>query len=84
MINPDIKSLKNTVITINNAGGTAFPITYEYENCSGMSHGMTLRDYFAAKAMQGLCVNVEDPHEDNIARTSYSMADAMLKAREED
>jgi hypothetical protein len=44
--------------------------------------GMTLRDYFAAKAMQGLMVDVHTPDCDYIAKTSYDLADAMLKARE--
>jgi hypothetical protein len=44
--------------------------------------GMTLRDYFAAKAMQGMMVNVEEPVCTYIAKQSYAMADAMLKARE--
>lgn len=50
--------------------------------------GMTLRDYFAAKAMQGLiaadahdggCVKCGDKY---IAPLAYEMADDMLKARE--
>lgn len=53
-------------------------------------HGMTLRDYFAAKAMQGYistfssedpCCNVDDLKED-ISEMSYKVADAMLKERE--
>ena len=44
--------------------------------------GMTLRDYFAAKAMQGMMVDVEQPRCDYIAGAAYKMADAMLKARE--
>ena len=44
--------------------------------------GMTLRDYMAAQAMQGLMVNVDIPKYENIAFLAYSMADAMLKARE--
>ena len=44
--------------------------------------GMTLRDYMAAKAMQGLMVDVVQPECDYIAETAYKMADAMLKARE--
>ena len=44
--------------------------------------GMTLRDYFAAKAMQGMMHDVDQPHCDYIAQKSYQMADAMLKARE--
>jgi hypothetical protein len=42
--------------------------------------GMTLRDYFAAKAMLG--VAQESLHIDEIAAWAYKMADAMLKARE--
>ena len=47
-----------------------------------INKGMNLRDYFAAKAMQGMMVDVEQPRCDYIARTAYEMADAMLKARE--
>ena len=53
---------------------------------------MTLRDYFAAKALQGMFANPDDGHENydlsyedyvkEIARCSYKMADAMMKARE--
>ena len=45
-------------------------------------NGMTLRDYFAAKAMQGMMVEVHDPACNYIAEVSYLMADAMMKARE--
>jgi hypothetical protein len=58
-------------------GGPAFPV--------GLSAGMTLRDYFAAKAMEGVLsrptaglLDAED-----IAPAVYRMADAMLKARSE-
>ncbi len=44
--------------------------------------GMTLRDYFAAKALQGMMVDVYAPNFDYIANTAYEMADAMMKARE--
>ena len=44
--------------------------------------GMTLRDYFAAKAMQGMMVDVEQPRCNYIADIAYEMADAMMKARE--
>ena len=47
--------------------------------------GMTLRDYFAAKAMQGLMANSETNRAwgvyDN-ARYAYEQADAMMQARE--
>jgi len=51
-----------------------------------VNSGMSLRDYFAAKAMQGYCANPQDeawgvdPYE--VARWAYINADAMLKARE--
>ena len=41
---------------------------------------MTLRDYFAAKAMQGILFEGLDEIE--TAKNAYRMADTMLKARE--
>lgn len=55
--------------------------------------GMTLRDYFAAKALQGIlseCANprygthmepLAEHHFDGVSQSAYRMADAMLKAR---
>jgi hypothetical protein len=45
--------------------------------------GMTLRDYFAAKAMQTM-LGWDNDHTiwDSYAEDAYMMADAMLKARE--
>ena len=43
--------------------------------------GMTLRDYFAAKAMQALIDN--DGLFSEIPTQAYEIADAMLKAREQ-
>jgi len=43
--------------------------------------GMTLRDYFAAKAMQFL-LGYEESTPENDAKVAYAMADAMLVARE--
>ena len=47
--------------------------------------GMTLRDYFAAKAMQGLVENANwrGMPEHSLAKEAYKLADAMLKARTE-
>jgi hypothetical protein len=58
---------------------------------AGVSHiteqGMTLRDYFAAKAMQGILTATLTPStiwsQDEAAETAYNVADAMLKARGE-
>lgn len=46
--------------------------------------GMTLRDYFAAKAMQGICARGPTSEWSNtrFAAEAYDIADAMLKARE--
>ena len=47
-------------------------------------HGLTMRDYFAAKAMQAYLSSsrgVSAP-DDMIARGAYKTADAMMKARE--
>jgi hypothetical protein len=69
-------------------GEPAFPSTHPH----GQDEGMTLRDYFAAKAMQimwdaydkGYCGlnNNDAPNGEIIALASYKMADDMLKARE--
>jgi predicted lipoprotein with Yx(FWY)xxD motif len=49
----------------------------------GAYEGMSLRDYFAAKAMQGMLANPAFISDDKaLASGSYSIADAMLKARE--
>ena len=47
--------------------------------------GMTLRDYFAAKVLQGMLASGNLPKtmpDADIAECSYNLADAMLKARE--
>ena len=44
--------------------------------------GMTLRDYFAAKAMQAMTERGE-ASKGFVAREAYLMADMMLKVREE-
>jgi hypothetical protein len=71
-----------------NDGGPAFPCE-EQIRCNGevcdirKFTGMTLRDYFAAAALQG---NIAHPevtgNRDDIARDAYKYADAMLKAKE--
>lgn len=60
----------------------AFPCDlsmYDKEVADAMQ-GMTLRDYFAAKAMQALIDN--DGLFSEIPTQAYDIADAMLKARE--
>ena len=47
--------------------------------------GMSLRDYFAAKAMQAIIMTVDDKDDMSapITESAYKWADAMMKAREE-
>ena len=64
----------------NKTGGPAFPTETDFN----FFHGMTLRDYFAAKAMSyWLCIPIDKEQLNKVATESYKVADAMLKAREE-
>ncbi len=58
-----------------NNGGPAFP-----KDGSAYSEGMTLRDYFAAKAMQTFA-STKELGDEQVASWAYATADAMLKAR---
>lgn len=76
-------------------GGPAFP-ELKGETVGEISlyesrPGMALRDYFAAKALQGLIssgakvgsLEIKEPLASNLAMASYTLADAMLVARKE-
>jgi hypothetical protein len=67
-------------------GGPAFPTTQYVGGISptGHSGGMTLRDYFAAKAMQGMLAEDGGGALNNkeLAEFAYLISDEMLKARE--
>lgn len=76
---------------IKQTGGPAFPIPLQPgQGWQGMApcDGMTLRDYFAAKAMQGMlaCSNLDAKLKADaglIATSAYQFADSMLKARQQ-
>lgn len=81
-------------MTTKTNGGTAFPsikiVGGDNYNPPRQYHmpGMTLRDYFAAKAMAGQIAFAAGKYErgydgwrDEFAREAYRYADAMLKAR---
>ena len=91
-------------MTEKNNGGPAFPIAFQHHNVDGSISGqewggMMLRDYLAAKAMQGILANdvcmkqaineatmgagVYKATVALIAKRSYDYADAMLAAREQ-
>jgi hypothetical protein len=64
-------------------GGPAFPTSDWDENGRAYKiHGTTLRDYFAAKAMQSLIPITPAKEMAKMVQIAYLMADAMLKARE--
>ena len=50
-------------------------------DCWRTEYGMDLRDYFAAKAMQGLLSNERIATIDEFTVKCYRIADAMMKAR---
>lgn len=64
-----------------NDGGYGFPMeatdATAWRDCN---QGMTLRDYFAAKAMQAIADPCHSP--ELFANRAYEIADAMLRARE--
>lgn len=81
-------------------GGPAFPCDPFIASEPGhqsvakrLAEGMSLRDYFAAKALQGLLANIANEDEfasgdfrvvtDHYASIAFQYADAMLRARQE-
>lgn len=75
----------------------AFPTDYFYDDETKHeilpSEGMDLRDYFAARAMQGMLSltpeqlytafgNEPTTLKESVAKNAYTFADAMMKARE--
>lgn len=79
-------------------GGRAFPWCGDLNDCPTINLGMSLRDYFAAKAMQAMldgalkgnlfqtvfriAVGKGMTTDQYIASKAYEQADAMIKARE--
>lgn len=62
-------------------GVQAFPAIGNPET-DNYVEGMTLRDYFAAKAMQSLIKYAPIKHNHEISVASYELADSMLKERD--
>jgi hypothetical protein len=64
----------------------AFPAMH-YDLAEG-EHGLTMRDYFAARAVQGFIAytshkGIYTPPDNELAKAAYQLADAMMKAREQ-
>ncbi|MGS0941589.1 hypothetical protein ACVA51_13655 [Pseudomonas luteola] len=63
-------------------GGPAFPCEQVKNFVKHMEAGMTLRDYFAAKAMASIIAgNFQFDGPAGLAKQAYEMADAMLVER---
>lgn len=60
-------------------GGPAFPVPGLQDDED--FNGMTLRDYFAAMAMQGIVESKSVTNDEQCASRAYSIADAMLAGR---
>jgi hypothetical protein len=70
----------------------AFPFVAEDESGMMINMGMSMRDYFAAKAMQGLIAHEHKAHQlsganlgdfdERVAFAAYRYADGMMERRE--
>lgn len=70
-----------------NDGGSAYPTMTVSPYGNTIQGGMSLRDYFAAQALMGLCANsVPGSHHstENRVRDAYEIADAMIAERNKD
>ena len=66
-------------MTNTNTGGPAFQVSRLHRG--DYNNGMTLRDYFAAKALKTFSDDTDELMMEN-ATKAYKQADAMLKARQ--
>ena len=64
----------------------AFPSNHDPKTGT-MNLGMDLRDYLAARVVSGLvinyAINLDDETVNGLAKTSYKIADALMRARDE-
>lgn len=65
-----------------NDGGAAFPQAERIGDVALQHGGLSIRDYFAAKAMQALIGQSGQCNAIRVTEGAYKIADAMLKARE--
>jgi hypothetical protein len=71
-------------MSTDNKGGPAFPVESPRFDGTQHSYGMTLRDWFAGLAMNGILANSDrfGGSAGRDAKEAYEFADAMLKERE--
>jgi hypothetical protein len=68
-----------------NDGGTAFPHTHTSSLGVSWQTGMSLRDWFAGMALQGMWCNSELMGDHTLfAKWAYKQADTMIEARKKD
>ena len=77
-----------------NNGGSAFPFSVDVDGTKAINIGLSIRDYFAAKAMQGFLANnvtveqilryspIDEKACDTYSDFAYEIADSMLSRRE--
>lgn len=70
-------------MSIKKDGGQAFPRSGYGPVGNGQLEGMALRDYFAAKAMQGMLANDIGctGQAEHLSSCAYQMADSMIVER---
>jgi len=63
---------------------SAYPYIHRHPTTgvTELDNGMTLRDYFACQAMQGMLVGNQYFDDQVMAQAAYQLADAMIKQRE--
>ena len=99
MVEADSSSFKGKKMSTADIGGPAFPLPLGTANCSEpeQSGGMSLRDYFAGKALNGICASFSDydaremmiqnaiaaerDAKEQVAFAAYEYADAMIAER---
>ena len=64
-------------------GGPAFPLTKIIDEEERFYHGLSMRDWFAGMALQGLTSRAEFSSMSALVDVTYNYADAMLARRKE-
>lgn len=74
--------MENKDLLLKMVGESAFPVKTDMGDGSRIEGmGMSLRDYFAAKAMASVPLALDSNEQQLIANAAYAQADAMLRAR---
>ncbi|MQC10090.1 hypothetical protein C4513_04110 [Morganella morganii] len=75
--------MEHKISLLKRAGECVFPVKMDMGDGSRIEGmGMSLRDYFAAKAMASVQLALDSNEQQLTANAAYAQADAMLRARE--